>query len=150
MENVARRAIEELDLNAPNAPILDRHLLHWLMEPKFDGAQDVLQNSSSIISHAHALLGALERAMHSLPPDRGGARPMDEERFIIALAEQFEAAGGHARAYTSEHSSSGYGETPFRNFVHTFYDMLAVESWRTPIGLDDAIRRALSRRPKKG
>jgi hypothetical protein len=152
MESVARRAIEELDLNATGVSILDRHLLHWLMEAKFDGAQDVLQTSSSIVSLAHALLGPLERAKQSLPPDSGGARPMDEERFIVALAEQFETAGGKARAYSSEHSSSGYGETPFRNFVHAFYDMLPIKSQRTPSGLDDAIRRALHRRrrAKKG
>jgi hypothetical protein len=146
MESVARRAIEELDLNATNAPILDRHLLHWLMEAKFDGAQDVLQTSSSIISLAHALLGPLERAKQSLPPDGGRARPMDEERFIVALADQFETAGGHARAYTSAHSGSGYGETPFRNFVHAFYEMLPIKTRRTPSGLDDAVRRALDRR----
>jgi len=77
---------------------------------------------------------------------------MDEERFIVALADQFETAGGRARAYTSEYSGSGYGETPFRNFVHAFYEMLPINSRRTPSGLDDAIRRALHRRrrAKKG
>jgi hypothetical protein len=74
------------------------------------------------------------------------ARPKDEDRFIIYLADQFEASGGQAVAYSNIHSDSGYGETPFRKFVHEFYEALPIESRRTRSGLDEAILRALEYR----
>jgi hypothetical protein len=152
MGRAVKRAIDELDLNPANGPILDYHLLHWLMDAKFDGAQEMLRASASFIGPAQTLLDSLVRVEQNLPIDTGRRRPMDEDRFIIALADQFEASGVHARAYTSDHSESGYGETPFRQFVHEFYKVLPISSRRTQTGLDEAIRRALNQRrhAKKG
>ena len=38
------------------------------------------------------------------------------------------------------------GETPFHQFVHTFYKMLPVRSKRNPTGVDKALRDALASR----
>jgi hypothetical protein len=106
----------------------------------------MLAASSAVVATARELIALLSRVEQHRPVDKGRSRPMDEDRFIIYLADQFEAFGGRATAYRNEHTDSGYGETPFRNFVHKFYDMVPIESRRTKSGLDEAIRRALEYR----
>jgi hypothetical protein len=83
-----------------------------------------------------------------LPRDLGRARPKDEDRFIIYLADQFETTGIQATAYTSAHTVSEYGEAPFRNFVKQLYAMLPLKKRRRESGLDKAIIRALEYRRK--
>jgi hypothetical protein len=146
MENALKRAIDRLDLNRTDAPILDRHLYHWLLNADFESAKDMLRTSISLTQQAHGLSDLLRLVQQDLPVDKGRSRPMDEDRFILYLADQFEASGARASAYASQHSESGYGETPFRRFVHEFYAMLPIKSRRTRVGLDDAILRALEYR----
>jgi hypothetical protein len=146
MEKAAGGIIGTLDLDRNDAPILDRHLLHWLINSGCRSANDMLAASASLIGQAQQLVDLLRRVQQNLPADRGRRRPMDEDRFIIYLADQFEASGGQARAYASEHSESGYGETPFRKFVHQFYKALPIKSRRKRSGLDESILRALEYR----
>jgi hypothetical protein len=137
-----------LDLNRENAPSLDRHLFIWLNDAEFDTARDLLRISSSMAAQAEDLITLLEAVQKHLPPDLGRPRPMDDDRFIIYLADQFETTRIPATAYPTEHSDSHYGETPFRNFVHRFYAMLPLKKRRTQSGLDEAMIRALDYRRK--
>lgn len=141
-------AVLEVDLYRENAPILDRHLLHWLLNANFDDARNLLRISSSMAAQAEELIKSLEAVQQHLPRDLGRARPKDEDRFIIYLADQFETTGIKATAYTSAHTDSEYGETPFRNFVKQLYAMLPLRKKRKKSGLDEAIIRALEHRRK--
>jgi hypothetical protein len=145
MKQAVERMIASLDLNNGNAPVLDHHVYNWLINAKFEGANELLQSSTLLMQEGHKLIGLLGRAQGSLPLDKGRSRPKDDDRFIIYLADQFEAAGGAAIAYKSAHTESSYGETPFRKFVHKFYELMPI-SRRTEIGLDEAIIRALEYR----
>jgi hypothetical protein len=143
MEEAVELAIGSLDLNKDNAPILDHHLYTWLINKGFDGADDLQQSSAILMQEGHKLIDLLRRAQRSLPLDTGRSRPMDDDRFIIHLAVQFEASGGRAVAYNSSHTDSGYGDTPFRKFVHQFYGLLPIKSRRISSGLDQVIIAAL-------
>jgi hypothetical protein len=153
------KAYSELDLYGPETTIFDRHLLHWLRESGGAVADEALAQHA-LLPH---LIEFLKKTEQSLPPDGGRARPMDEDRFIHYLADQFEACGGKARAYQAHRTDNGYAKTPFRRsvhrgyartpfrqFVHRFYDFLSLDRRRTrSSGLDEAIRRALIARRKK-
>jgi hypothetical protein len=146
IESALKRTISSLDLNKGDSPILDRHLYIWLINAGFDGADDLLQSSTLVMQEGRKLLDLLWRAKGGLPLDTGSSRPMDEDRFIIYLADQFETSGVQATAFSSSHSEFGYGDTLFRNFVHKFYELLPIKSRRTSSGLDEAIIRALEYR----
>jgi hypothetical protein len=135
-----QRAYAKADLNRDGASPFERQLYHWLLE--LPGAADALSQLASLTQIIEFLL----RAEQSLPADSGSVRPMDDERFIQYLADQFVACGGKARAYVSDHSDEGYAKTPFRQFVHRFYGFLSLKSRRTRSGLDEAIRTALRQR----
>jgi hypothetical protein len=146
MRKALERVIASVDLNRTGAPVLDRHLYIWLLDAGCDGANEMLAASDALIGQAHKLIGLLSTVEQNLPVDKGRRRPMDEDRFIIYLAEEFDASGGEATAYRSEHTVFGYAETAFRKFVHEFYKMLRLESHRKGCGLDEAIIRALEYR----
>jgi hypothetical protein len=146
MRKALERVIEALDLHRTDAPVLDRHLLHWLLNASFDGAKEMLAASSAIGGKAEEFLGLLSALEQNLPVDEGRRRPKDDDRFIIHLANQFEASGGRATASRTEYTESGYRETAFRKFVHEFYKMIPIRSRRTDGGLDEAIAHALSYR----
>jgi hypothetical protein len=149
MEGALELLIISLDLNRGDAPLLDHHLYTWLINNDFF-IVDAL--SAGLIHNSRQLIDLLRQARKSLPTDPGRRRPMDDDRFVIYLAEQFEKSGGRARAYASAHTHSGYGETPFRKFVHQFYKLLPLKSRRKPSGLDETILQALKyrRRARKG
>jgi hypothetical protein len=146
MAQALERVIGQVDLNRTGAPVLDRHLFIWLLNADFDAAREMLATSSAVVANAQELIGLLAHVEQALPVDRGRPRPMDEDRFIIYLADQFEASGGQTSAYRTAHTESGYAEKPFRNFVHEFYKLLPITSRRTESGLDEAILRALKYR----
>src|SRR5262249_36229306 len=133
MEKVLEHLVRSLDLHRGDASPLDRHLLHWLMNA---GADDLQNNLVVLVQEGHKGIELLKHAQSALPSDKGQRRPMDEDRFIIYLAELFEASGGRATAYRAAHSDSGYANTPFRRFIHEFYRMLPLASRRTQSGLD--------------
>jgi hypothetical protein len=54
-------AVLEVDLYRENAPVLDRHLLHWLLNADFDGARNLLRISGSITAQAVDSIKSLER-----------------------------------------------------------------------------------------
>jgi hypothetical protein len=93
MQTALQRVVTTLDLHGSDAPILDHHLLNWLINAPFDAARDMQQAAGSLITEAQQLIDAIHRVQRELPPDPGRARPMDEDRFIINLAEQFDASG---------------------------------------------------------
>lgn len=131
------------DLNRVGATPFEQHLYHWLL-----GLPDGIDGLSQLAS-LNAIIEFLHRAEQSLPSDSGSARPRDDDRFIQYLADQFEACGGKARAYLSSYSEEGYAKTPFRQFVHRFYEFLSLKSRRTRHGLDEAIRQTLMSRRKR-
>jgi hypothetical protein len=137
------RAYADLDLDKLGVTF-DRQLYLWLVDFNTDGSSDYF----SLLTEIEKGTRFLAEAEASLPADSGRARPKDDHRFIIGLATQFEASGGQARGYRSAHGDDGYGDTPFRRFVHTFYGFLPLESKRAPGGLDEAIRSALKYRRK--
>jgi hypothetical protein len=143
MEGDLERLIVNLDLNRGDAPLLDHHLYNWLINNDFFGV-DAL--SANLIHNSKQLINLLRHVQKSLPADKGRRRPMDDDRFVIYLAEQFEKSGGRSRAYRSAHTESGYGGTHFRKFVHRFYELLPLKSRRTESGLDETIIRALEYR----
>jgi hypothetical protein len=130
------KAHARADLNRVGATPFERHLYHWLLG--LPGGIDGLSQLAAL----NGIIEFLHRAEQSLPPDSGSARPRDDYRFIQYLADQFEACGGKARAYVSSHHEEGYAKTPFRQFVHRFYEFLSLNR-RTSRGLDEAIRQAL-------
>jgi hypothetical protein len=134
------KAHAEADLNREGATPFDRRLLHWLLERSETRG---LLGQFADLEH---LIQSLRKAEELLPPDSGSARPMDDHRFIRYLADQFEACGGKARAYLSNHSDENYAKTPFRQFVLRFYRLLPLKTRRTQRGLDEAIRRTLAQR----
>jgi hypothetical protein len=139
-----RASVEETytgtDLLRKDATILDLQLYHWLLDQDPAGTAVFLRQ----LSELPAVIEFLRRVEKSLPAvNRGTARPMDEGRFIRYLADQFEKCGGKASAYATVHNAIGYADTPFRAFVHQFYDFLPLRSKRRPSGLDAAICRAL-------
>jgi hypothetical protein len=138
------RAIALLDFNEGDA--VDQQLHHWLINSGFRGAPDLLHFSVCMIDMGNRLIELLSLASRALPSDSGRRRPMDEERFIIYLADQFEASGGRALAYANKHKESGYADTSFCRFVHQFYALLPIVSKRSRSGLDEAIIRALKYR----
>jgi hypothetical protein len=146
MRKALERVIEGVDLHRTDAPVLDRHLLHWLLNASFDGAKEMLAASSAIVGKAEEFLGLLSAVEQNLPVDEGRSRPKDDDRFIIHLANQFEASGGRATASRTAYTESGYRETVFRKFVHEFYKTIPIKSRRTDGGLDEAIVHALSYR----
>jgi hypothetical protein len=137
------RAHARADLNRVGATPFERHLYHWLLG--LPGGIDGLSQLATL----NGIIEFLHRAEQSLPPDSGSARPRDDYRFIQYLADQFEACGGKARAYLSNHSGEGYAKTPFRQFVHQFYAFLSLKSRRTSRGLDEAIRQVLMDRRRR-
>ena len=143
MEGALERLIISLDLNRGDAPILDHHLYNWLINNDFF---IVDAQAASLIHNSQQLINLLRHVQKSLPTDKGRRRPMDDDRFVIYLAEPFEKSGGRASAYASAHTESGYGDTPFRKFVHQFYELLPLKSRRTESGLDETIIRALEYR----
>ena len=149
-----KKAVEDMivavNLNKGDAPLVDHHLYNWMINSLFnsnlDGVGDLLHSSTLMIHEGHKVINSLRRVEQNLPADEGRRRPMDESRFIIYLANQFEASGGSPVAYHNVHTGSGFGNTSFRNFVHGFYKMLPIKSKRTEIGLDKEILRALKYR----
>jgi len=134
----------ELDLNREDAPSLDRHLFIWLLNADFEAARDLLRTSGAMA--AQELVKSVQVVQNHLPPDPGRTRPMDEDRFIVYLADQFETTGIQATAYANQYTDSHYGETQFRTFVHQLYAMLPLKKRRTQSGLDEAMIRALKDR----
>ena len=92
---------------------------------------------------SHSLLFRSDSSL-ALRCRKGAIHPI-----IQYLADQFEACGGKARAYVSNHSREGYAKTPFRQFVHQFYAFLSLKSRRTSRGLDEAIRQVLMNRRRR-
>jgi hypothetical protein len=137
------KAHAQADLNRVGATPFERQLYHWLL-----GLPDGI-NGLSQLGSLNAAIKFLHRAEQSLPSDTGSVRSRDDYRFIQYLADQFEACGGKARAYLSAYSEEGYAETPFRQFVHRFYEFLPLKSRRTLRGLDEAIRQTLMGRRKR-
>jgi hypothetical protein len=131
------------DLNRLGATPCERQLYHWLLDLP-EGIDGLSQLASLNVA-----IEFLHRAEQSLPSDSGSARPKDDYRFIQYLADQFEACGGNARAYQSGYTEERYAATPFRQFVHCFYEFLPLESPRTRGGFDEAIRQALMGRRKR-
>jgi hypothetical protein len=131
-------------------PQLDRQLYNWMINLSLDVVDDLLQSLTCVIQEGPKVINSLRRVEQNLPADEGRRRPMDEARFIIYLADQFEASGGFPVAYNiayhNEKAGSAFAKTSFRNFVHRFYEMLPIESKRTQIGLDKEILRALKYR----
>jgi hypothetical protein len=145
MEAALEKAATLLELD-DTAGHLDYQLKNWLMNASCGG--DLLLVSASVCEQARLLINLLRCAQKNLPKDNGRARPMDEDRFIIYLADQFEASGGRALAYRDGNRDSGYALTSFRNFMHQLYHRLQLASRRTESGLDEAIIRALAYRRK--
>jgi hypothetical protein len=82
-----------------------------------------------MIDRGNRLIELLSQASQALPSDSGRRRPMDEDRFIFYLADQFESSGGRALAYANKHKESGvrrYVVPQIRSSV------LCVASYRTP------------------
>ena len=153
MAKELERMIATIDLNHGDAPISDRHLYMWLINAGVPSLYELLEKLTVLIQDGRKGIDLLQLAQASLPKDEGRRRPMNEDRFIIHLAEQFEASGGQAVVYSTVHSESGYGNTSFRDFVHKFYELLPVKSRRTSSGLDETAIRALKyrrRHSKKG
>jgi hypothetical protein len=148
MEIALKKAVALLELDDA-ADSLDYQLLIWLINARFEGAADFLTVAVSVSEQTDALINLLRRAQENLPKDMGRARPKDDERFIIYLADQFESSGGKALAYrVAKSSGSRYQRTAFRNFIHHLYKLLSLASRRTESGLDEAIIRALRYRRK--
>jgi hypothetical protein len=141
------KALTLLELD-DTASHLDYQLQNWLIAASCGG--ELLLVSASVCEQARLLINLLRCAQKNLPKDNGRARPRDEDRYIIYLADQFEASGGTALAYRDAYQDSGYALTPFRNFMHQLYDRLQLASRRTESGLDEAIIRALAYRRKQG
>jgi hypothetical protein len=119
------KAHARADLNRVGATPFERHLYHWLLG--LPGGIDGLSQLATL----DGIIEFLHRAERFLPLDSGSARPRDDYRFIQYLADQFETCGGKARAYVSSHSGEGYAQTPFRQFVHRFYEFLSLNSRHT-------------------
>jgi hypothetical protein len=139
------RASAKTDLLRPDAPALDQHLYHWLVDRGLPGTGEALNQLAGLA----ATIEFLKIAEKSLPADSGSARPMDEHRFIQYLADQFEECGGVAKAYATSHTDEGYAKTPFRDFVHRYYEFLSLKSRRTRSGLDGAVCEAMTKRRKR-
>jgi hypothetical protein len=137
------KAHARADLNRMGATPFERHLYHWLLG--LPGGIDGLSQLAAL----NGIIEFLHRAERFLPLDSGSARPRNDYRFIQYLADQFEACGGKARAYVSSHSDEGYAKTPFRQFVHRFYEFVSLNSRHTGRGLDEAIRQALMDRRRR-
>ncbi len=141
--NALKAAREAVDINRCGASQMERHLINWLANLKIAGEAPYFEYSQSLESSMLLMLDFFEAAITALPMDTGAPRHKDEERYLILLADLFEAAGGRAVAYPSKHAAEGYADTPFRQFVHHYYNLLPLKSRRTRSGLDEALRRAL-------
>jgi hypothetical protein len=129
---------------------LERHLLHWAMEASVNDANSLLNMLATLEKKLKTASESLVALKSSLPLDPGRQRPFDDERRIIFLADIFEAAGGKATAYLSDHSQTGsMADTPFRRFARRFHAMLAADDKRDPGGLDKALLSALKGRRKQ-
>jgi hypothetical protein len=145
MRAPVEKACAETDLLRPNATVLDQHLYHWLFDRNPTDTAVFLQQ----LGELPAIIEFLERAEKSLSAvNRGTARAMDEGRFIRFLADQFENCGRKASAYATAHTKIGFADTPFRAFIHQFYEFLPLKSKRRRSGLDQAICLALKERRK--
>jgi hypothetical protein len=142
-----KKAHDLSDLNGPNATPLERHLYLWLLNDS--AGRTCLSQLESLRGALIEAINSIDAVVQSLPRGTGSKRASQDYCFIRYLADQFEACGGKATAY---HDEEGYAKTPFRQFVHGFYEYLSLRLPRVSSGLDDAIRRALRgrRRKKKG
>jgi hypothetical protein len=146
METAMAKAVTLLELD-DTAGHLDYQLQNWLINASCGG--ELLLVSASVCEQARLLINLLRCAQKNLPEDNGRARPLNDDRYIIYLADQFEASGGTALAYRDTYQDSGYALTPFRDFMHQLYRRLQLVSRRTESGLDEAIIRALTYRRKQ-
>jgi hypothetical protein len=140
LEN-AQRAI---DLNQEGASIRDQHFLNWLINQSQSAFYAELLTLDGHLGTACQLATELQNL---LPSDHGGSRPFGDDRWISELADIFEAAGGKALVYASEHAEDSIADTPFRRFARRFYSLLPLARKRRPRGgLDEALRTALEGR----
>jgi hypothetical protein len=129
----------------------DRHpqyaLVHWAMETSVEGAEGFPVRLGAFEVEAKKFRETILALKECLPSDPGRQRPFEDQRRIMLLANIFEAAGGKATAYLSEHAETGtMADTPFRKFAQQFYSLLAADDKRDPGGLDKALRKALQAR----
>jgi hypothetical protein len=146
MEKLAG-AVADLDLDRESATSFDLHLSSWLLNADFQAARDLLRISTLMADQAHQLIKSLQLVQQHLPSDSGGSRPIDDHRFIIYLADQFETSGFQATGYADAYTR--YGDSPFRRLVHRLYAMLPIKKRRTQSGVDEAIIWALKERRRR-
>jgi hypothetical protein len=140
------KAYGALDLNREESSIWEYHLFNWIQNSGAEGAANFFRDQKDLLALTQSMIGLMAKAAKALPKDRGGWRPYDDERLFISLAAVYRRAGGKATApYWNDHAG-GMIETPFHQFVHTFYKMLPVRSKRNPTGVDKALRDALASR----
>ena len=124
---------------------VERHLVHWAMETRVNGADGFPVTLAGLEQHLKNVREMVVALRNCLPQDPGRRRPFDDERRIINLANIFEDAGGKAVAYAGGYYEEGnMTDTPFRRFAQRFYALLPAGDKRAPGGLDDALRDALA------
>jgi hypothetical protein len=124
---------------------LKYHLVHWAMETSIEDAKVFPAALAALQMHLRKFREKLVALKNCVPPDPGRARPFDDERRMIFLADIFEDAGGKAVVYAGGYYQRGStADTPFRRFAQLFYSLLPAEDKREPGGLDDALRDALA------
>jgi hypothetical protein len=150
IEKTLKDAHAALDLNRESSPMWERHLFNWIRNSGALGAEAFFEDANELLMRMQRMRALAASAQKALPHDAGRSRPYEDERLIVALSTIFEAAGGTAAVYSSEHAASGVADTPFRRFAHTFYRLLPMKPKRSTSGLDQALRLALrSQRRRK-
>jgi hypothetical protein len=125
--------------------LLKRHILYWAMATDVEDAEVVVRELHGLEEGLKRTRDLFAAVKEKLPNDPGGKRPFDDERYVITLADVFEAAGGKPVVYAGGYYEQGsMANTPFRRFAQLFYFFLRAREKRDPGGLDDAIRDALA------
>lgn len=145
IEDRLAKAHGALDLNRDGAAIWERHLYNWAANTGVEGANSFFADTSELLARIRRMIEVVVKLDEALPRNGGRRRPYDDQRLFTAMADVFERAGGTASAYWSEHAG-GMADNPFRRFVQVFYKKLPVQSKRTPAGVDEALRDAMSSR----
>ena len=146
IEESLEKAYGALDLNRKDSSIWEYHLFNWIPNTGVEGATNFFKDQKDLLALTKSTIGLMARLEQALPKDRGGRRHYDDERLFIFLADVYMRAGGTPTApYWSEYSS-GMVDTPFRQFVHTFYKMLPVPAKRPSAGVDEGLRHAMQSR----
>lgn len=147
-------AIDQLlplaNLHSENPNSREYRLLVWALDCPAPGVPKLLSDLQGLEYYARATRETISQLIDHLPQDPGRARPFEDEKRMIELADIFEGAGGTAVIYASEHTQEGYmADTKFRRFAKRFYSLLPSNGKRNASGFESVLRNALSARPRR-